>query len=205
MPKIAILPLDAHHAQDAARLHMAGQPGTFLTSLGSEALTALYTALPKSPAGFGFVAMDHDGRVVGFVSAATSTGALFLYMLTRRAGHFLPILIGRFVKHPWLLADSLQAAFYPLLTYEVVDDHEFSAELLSIMVEDQVRGRGLGAVLLAALVAECRRRGAMALDVTVDAANLDAQRFYERYDFYRRRVFQLFGRTMYLYHRPLQA
>ena len=76
MSKIAILPLDASHAKDAARLHREGQPGTFLTRLGSEALIALYAALPESPAGFGFAAVTGDCRTVGFVSAAVSTGAL---------------------------------------------------------------------------------------------------------------------------------
>ncbi|MCB9160561.1 MAG: hypothetical protein H6644_12065 [Caldilineaceae bacterium] len=69
-----IVPLTPDHAPAAARLHIAGQPGTFLTALGPEVLTVLYAQLPQSAHGFGFAAADDDGTVSGFVSATTSVG-----------------------------------------------------------------------------------------------------------------------------------
>ncbi len=205
MPVVAILPLDASHAQDAARLHLEGQPGTFLTSLGSEALIALYTAIPESSAGFGFAAVTTDGRTVGFVSAAASTGALFLHVMARRSGRFLPILLRRFAARPSLLIRVCQATLYPLLIHEAGSNHAPAAELLSIMVEADLRSHGLGAVLLAALMVECERRGVTKLDVTVDAANLGAQRFYARHGFHHKAAFYLFGRRMYLLQRSFSA
>ncbi|MEZ4658511.1 MAG: hypothetical protein R2911_13150 [Caldilineaceae bacterium] len=44
-------PLQPVHARDAARLHIAGQPGTFLTSLGPPVLTVFYDSLPRSAKG----------------------------------------------------------------------------------------------------------------------------------------------------------
>jgi ribosomal protein S18 acetylase RimI-like enzyme len=73
------------------------------------------------------------------------------------------------------------------------------AELLSIMVEPEQRSAGVGALLVTALLAECERRGLAALDVTVDAANAGAQRFYVRHGFVYADTFMLYGRTMHRY------
>ena len=206
---IEVVPLAPAHAAGAARLHIAGQPGTFLSSLGPDVLTVLYTALPQSPVGFGFAAVDSTDRAKGsapggFVAATTSVGRLFLELGTRRAARFLPPLAARFARDPRLIVRSVQTAAYPFLAN---DSHaaDSSAELLSIMVEPELRSRGIGARLLAALVEECRARGVALLDVTVDAANGGAQRFYARHGFAEARGFTLYGRAMRQYTLRLDA
>jgi ribosomal protein S18 acetylase RimI-like enzyme len=220
----SIVDLAPQHAPDAARLHIAGQPGTFLTSLGPAVLTVLYQALPQSPVGFGFAALDSEpdssrvhspgaqenGSIVGFVSATTSVGRLFLEMGTRRLGQFLPPLCSRFVRNPSLALRSLQTILYPF----VADDgHNHGsatqtgdargAELLSIMVEPDRRGHGLGGRLMQALLEACLARDLAWLDVTVDADNNGARRFYTGHGFEQSGDFELYGRAMCLYHLPL--
>lgn len=193
----ALLP---DHAADAARLHILGQPGTFLTSLGSEVLTVLYRTLPASQHAFGFAAIDPQWppSLIGFVSATTSTGALFAELGTRHLRAFLPPLARRFARQPALIARAAQTALYPFL-HAAPRAAGPPAELLSIMVEPAQRGRGIGSLLVAALQAECRRRAIGALDVTVDAANAGAQRFYAAHGFTLVRTFPLYGRAMCLY------
>ncbi|MCC6166226.1 MAG: GNAT family N-acetyltransferase [Caldilineaceae bacterium] len=197
-----IVPLAACHAARAARLHEAGQPGTFLTSLGPGVLTALYRALPATTAGFGFAApagdaSEKDAPVdappLGFVAAATSVGRLFVQVGPR----LLPPLAARLARQPGLLARCVQTAAYPLLVRE--PDVTATAELLAIMVDPAHRSQGIGAALLDALVAECRGRAIARLDVTVDAVNYGAQRFYERHGFQPQRRFTLYSRAMLLY------
>lgn len=204
--------LAPHHAAEAARLHRAGQPGTFLTSLGPEVLTLFYEVLPASSTGFGYVAVrpaanageqfapacGPDGDTVcGFVSATTSTGRLFAELGTRRLGRFLPLLLRRCVRQPRLLWLSVQTVFYPLLAGGHGDGAPTpAAELLSIMVEPGLRGRGIGAALLQTLCSTCASAGIQLLDVTVAADNSGARRFYERYGFQHRRDFVLYGRGM---------
>ena len=244
-----IVPLDPAHAAAAARLHIDGQPGTFLTRLGPEVLTVLYRALPQSPAGFGFAAegltpfdklraapgpspeyplgaergdsLNNVGleslqppatrhlppaTLTGFISATTSIGRLFAEMGTRWLPQFLPPLLTRFAREPRLLLLSAQTVLYPLLAADNQSSksHGKVAELLSIMVEPGQRGSGVGAALLHALVDECRGRGVDALDVTVDAANAGARRFYERHGFAYDRQFTLYGRAMCLYRRAVE-
>jgi ribosomal protein S18 acetylase RimI-like enzyme len=96
---------------------------------------------------------------------------------------------------------SLQTALYPLLVHE--EDGGPSAELLSIMVEPHLRSHGVGALLMAAFLGECRRRGLRAVTVTVDAANGGAQRFYGRHGFGFLRGITLYGRPMQVLRREV--
>lgn len=202
-----LINLDPTHAADAARLHIAGQPDTFLTNLGPAVLTTFYRALPQSPTGFGFAAIadasnagapEPATHVFGFVSATTSTGQLFLALGARHLPAFLPPLLCRFAQRPGLLLNCMQTLFYPLLQRSA-HSVEPTAELLSIMVEPAWRSQGIGAQLVARLVEECRLRTIAVLDVTVAAENAAARRFYARHGFVERNPFYLYGRQMYNY------
>jgi GNAT superfamily N-acetyltransferase len=202
--QVTLLPLGAEYAADAARLHILGQPGAFLTSLGADVLTVLYRTLPRAQSGFGFAAIDpaQPQRLLGFVSATTGVGALFVELGARRLPAFLPPLLRRFARHPGLALRAVQTLAYPFLhptAGESADANAAPAELLSIMVEPALRSLGIGALLVAALQTECRRRAIATLDVTVDAANAGAQRFYLRHGFAYAHTFTLYGRPMQLY------
>ncbi|MEZ4862363.1 MAG: GNAT family N-acetyltransferase [Caldilineaceae bacterium] len=197
-----IIELNSTHASDAARLHIAGQPGTFLTSLGPDVLTVFYRALPQSPVGFGFAAVEAQ-KMVGFVSATTSTSRLFLELGIRRLPHFFPPLLRRFAERPQLILHCMQTLFYPWLQHGHPDDTTIAAELLSIMVEPTWRSQGIGAQLLQRLVDQCDARQFAALDVTVAADNAGARRFYARHHFSQLGTLQLYGRAMCSYRRLL--
>lgn len=204
--RLTLIPLESEHAADAARLHMIGQPGSFLTSLGADVLKVVYQQLPRSPVGFGFAAVDpaQPHELLGFVSATTSVGALFFEMGTRRLPAFAPPLLRRFCQSPGLAVRAMQTVAYPLL-HPTTSDGVTPAELLSIMVRPEVRGGGLGALLVRALEAECQRRYITAIDVTVAAANDGAQRFYVRHGFAYKQSFTLYGQPMHLYRADIAA
>ncbi len=214
---MTITTLAVTHAVDAARLHIAGQPGTFLTRLGPEVLTVFYRALPQSATGFGFVTDVPGGRaqppaVVGFVAATTSTGRLFLELGTRHLRHFLPPLLRCYGRRPALLGQSLQTLSYPFFSKPQSAATQRPAppvaELLAIMVEPAYRSQGMGAQLMEALVYACQVRQIGALKVTVDGSNEGAHRFYARHGFGEDHTFQLYGRPMCQYQRiiaPLPA
>ena len=198
-----ISPLSSAHAADAARLHILGQPGTFLTALGADVLTVFYRTLPVSPVGYGYTALDENGRVLGFAAVTTSTGRLFVEMGTLRLGQLLPPLLARFARCPSLILRSAQTLLYPMLAGDRERGAGPHAELLAIMTEPALRSQGIGAALLTAVCAECRSRGITELTVTVDAANAGARRFYERHAFVYGKEFSLYTRAMVLYTREL--
>lgn len=198
-PAFVIAALEPRHAVHAASLHLAGQPGTFLSSLGPGVLTALYTALPLTRAGFGWVALDGDAAPRGFVAATVGVGRLFVEIGTTRLGTLLPPLLAQLARHPALLGRTAQTLLYPLLVRNDTAarrSEQPAAELLAIMVEPAWRSRGIGAQLLAQLLDDCRARGVRTLEVTVDANNDGARRFYHRHGFGAARAFVLYGRPM---------
>jgi ribosomal protein S18 acetylase RimI-like enzyme len=220
---MSIVRLTPDHAVAAARLHMAGQPGSFLTSLGPDVLALLYRALPASPVGFGFasvadpqdlplgaahqspIANPQSPMIQGFVSATTSVGRLFWLVGLRRLPQFLPLLARRFAQQPALAARTLQTVLYPwLVRGDAGRTEQPGAELLSIMVEPALRSRGIGSALLQALRSECAGCQIERLAVTVDAANSGARRFYERHGFRLAHTFTLYGRAMCSYHLVLK-
>ena len=210
MHRLLVTPLTPHYARQAARLHIQGQPGTFLTSLGEDVLTVVYRALPRARGGFGTaavqltdhaVAHDGDAPLLGYISATTGIGGLFVEIGAQRLGELLPPLLRRYAQAPSLIVRSLQTAAYPFLAPE--EEQEPTAELLSIMVEPALRSYGIGALLMAAFLHECRSRSLRAVTVTVDAVNHGAQRFYRRHGFSEWRSIMLYGRPMYVFKRDL--
>ncbi len=183
--------LKVEHAPIAAEIHIEGQPGTFLTSLGQEFLTVLYAQMCASPWGFGCVALS-DGQVVGLVAAAVNTSALFKEIIWRRWYRLVWPLTKQLWRHPSLLTNTLQTLSYP-------GQEAAGAELLFIGVRARLRGQGLGRRLVEALGAECRARSISNLEVTVDVANQGANRFYRRHGFQYQRTFELYGRQMNSY------
>ncbi len=214
-----IVPLKPEHAAAAAQLHIAGQPGTFLTNLGPRVLTGLYRSLPHLSTGFGFAALagDETQAPIGFVAATTSTGRLFVELGTRQAHHFFPPLLLRLVQRPTLIGQALRTVTYPLLHGESGDKLKNSspsagdnsgdngnnsgetAELLAIMIDPRWRGRGVGTLLMRQLHRAARARQLGAMRVTVAVNNRGARRFYARHGYVEQQRFQLYGRTMCSY------
>lgn len=57
------------------------------------------------------------------------------------------------------------------------------ALLDELYVQPDLRGHGLGAAMIRLLLAEARATGVSAIEINVDAGDVDAQRFYERHGF----------------------
>jgi ribosomal protein S18 acetylase RimI-like enzyme len=57
------------------------------------------------------------------------------------------------------------------------------ALLDELYVAPEQRGRGLGAAMIGLLMAEAKENGISAIEINVDAGDVDAQRFYERHGF----------------------
>ena len=170
--------MSRHHAGVVAMLHRTGIETGFLSSLGLRFLKQLYAAIPSCPAGFGYVWQEPDGRVLGFVACAESTGRLYKQALLRR-GILMALPLIRFIFRLSVLKRIWETLRYPSQTAKDLPQ----AEVMSIMVSEEIRGKGVGKALMKAAMDEFANRRLRQVRVSVGAGNEPANKFYQRCGF----------------------
>lgn len=166
----AMQPADA---PAVARLHQSQIAAGFLSSLGPRVLTSIYRALPRTRAGFGFVA-ERDGEIVGFITCATNLKRLYRGILWRK-GLILSWRLMRYVFSLGILRKIIQTIFYPGKV-ERLDVP--SAEVLSVVTSPQARGLGIASKLMSRAFAEFIRQGCDRVKVLVGANLVPANAYY---------------------------
>lgn len=184
MKQQAIKPLYAAFCLDVARLHIEGIPTGFISSLGLGFVTALYEAIAEDKNSFGFVAAEED-EIVGFVAFTTNLSTLYEQVVFHKGFKFVFVIVPKLfslqaIKKVW------QNLFYPskMKKMELPD-----AELLSIAVSPEGRGKGFARQLIEAGLGECRKRGIEQVKVLVAESNEAANSLYQKAGF--RRVCQM--------------
>lgn len=175
---VQIVPMQAAHARQVARLHMEGIHQGFISSLGEEFVTALYETLVDSAESFSYVAMS-DGRVVGFVSFTTNLKKVYQSILRQRGLKFVGLLFGKIFSFS-VLQRIVETLLYPRRISRL---HLPEAELLSIGVSAECRGQKIGARLIERGFQECAARGIDRVKVLVADFNKPANHLYQKTGF----------------------
>jgi ribosomal protein S18 acetylase RimI-like enzyme len=174
--RIGILRLE--HVRQVAELHISGIHTGFISSLGLEFVTALYESIVSSKFSFGLVA-EKDDRVTGFIVFTTDINKLYMSLILKRGLSFLLLLAGKLFSLS-RLRRIFETMFYPNRISRV---NAPNAELLSLVVATEERGKGLSLVLTCKELAECKRRGIDKVKVLVGAQNQPANNLYRKCGF----------------------
>jgi len=158
-----------------ARLHSAAISTGFLPTLGIRFMRRLYRALVEYPEAVVLVAEDAHGPI-GFVAGVTNTTDFYRYFL-RRHGIAASVAAFARVVHPRALKRAIETLGYDSPGVDA------RAELLSMAVISQARGRGIGQQLGSALLTRLRERNAGAVRVVVGMGNESAVRLYRQLGF----------------------
>jgi ribosomal protein S18 acetylase RimI-like enzyme len=188
---IAIQPLNVQHASAVSEIHLVSQQGTFLTSLGRDFLTALYSQISQSDYSVSYVALS-DGEVVGFVVGTSHTKELFKEVALKGSLRLGWLIFRRALSRPVLLWHAVKTLAYPSQGAE----DEAQAELLALAVAPAWRNKGIGDQLLRQLVYGMKMAEVDQIEVTVDGNNNGAVRFYRRQGFEPLFTFEMYGRPM---------
>lgn len=172
--------IKSEESGQVARLHIEGIDTGFISSLGERFVTVLYEAIVDSPYGFGFVA-EEDGKVLGFIAFTMDINKLYRSLIFKKGVKFIFLLAGKMVSLN-RIRRVFQTLFYPsrIKAFDLP-----KAELLSIAVTPEGRGKGVGKELIAKGLEECRKRGIDKVKVLVAAGNEAANKLYEKCGFER--------------------
>jgi ribosomal protein S18 acetylase RimI-like enzyme len=173
-----IVPFHSDYASDIAHLHVRGIPTGFISSLDLDFVTALYHALTQSKHAFGFVVREKN-RTLGFIAFADNLTFLYLAVLKNNFYRFSRILFRRIFSWTHIKKAS-ETLLYAVKTQ---NKNLPAAELLAIVIDDQVHGRGLASKLLQRGLAECQNRGIHKVKVLVAADNQPANQLYHKFGF----------------------
>ncbi|AQQ71501.1 putative acetyltransferase [Limihaloglobus sulfuriphilus] len=169
---------DTFKAGIVAHLHISGISTGFISSLGVGFVTALYEAISEDQNSFCFVAQE-DEQVLGFVAFSCNLGKLYKYVLKRKFFRFAPKIAFRMLNFTTFKKVVANLLYPSKMSKMDLPD----AELLSIVVAPEGRGRGVASELTRAGFDECRRRGINRVKVLVAADNEPANRLYQKVGF----------------------
>jgi len=161
------------HIRDIAALHIQSINTGFISSLGIDFVTALYEAIARNKSSFGFVT-EEENSVLGFVAFTTNLNKLYKSIILKRGLRLTLLLTGKMFSLQ-TIKKIFETLFYPS---RLKKTDLPKAELLSIVVADESRGKGLGGQLLQKGLAECAKRGIEKVKVLVGADNKPANKLY---------------------------
>jgi len=158
------------------KIHQREIKKGFLSTLSNNFLTKIYSAIVGSKHSFCVIA-EEDQEIKGFIAGATDLNDFYLYFLKR---HFLSVF---FFLSPSIfnfrkVKKVFEALFYPNKEKELA-----VAELLTIAVKSQFRGKGIAGQMLERFISEMKNREVDIFKVVVGEVLLPAIKFYEKKGF----------------------
>jgi len=168
-----IMKLRPEHAHQVAELHISGISTGFISSLGVDFVTALYEAIARSESGIGFVTEQNE-KVIGFIAFTTNLNRLYKSIILKKGVRFAFLLTSKLCSFK-RIKKVFETLFYPS---RIKKKNLPSAELLSIVVAPQCRGKGLAGQLVETGFQECRKRNIDRIKVLVGADSIVANKLY---------------------------
>ncbi len=169
------------HPQDIGQvvdIHLMSFTGFFLSFLGKEFLTQLYSGIINDPNGIAFV--YEDQKIMGFVAGTTQPANFYRRLIVRRWWRFCIASLAPILRKPGIIPRLVRAFNMP----KSVTSEPNRGTLLSIAVSPNFQGRGCGEALVKAFLGEAAKRGLRKVDLTTDVVNNDpVNKLYQKLGF----------------------
>lgn len=181
-----IVRMEEIHVDQVVRIHLESFRGFFLTFLGAKFLRHYYRGVIHEPNAVKLVAIE-ERKLSGFIVGTLNPSGFYSSLLKRAWLRFAVASIPALLRRPNNLPRLMRAFRRP---GETLKDPKI-AELSSIAVRPDFRGRGIGKRLVTSFIEECKRRGATKIYLTTDAEqNEHVNAFYKDMGFQVGRIFR---------------
>ena len=178
---------------EVSRIHKEALEGDYLPTLGLNVLKTIYKGLLKDKESFGYVA-EENGKVIGFVTGSENTKNLFKKVIKQEFTPLSYYTLLALIKKPCLIKNLIQT-----FQYNEKVKTDANAELISIAIKEEHRGKDLGKSLTKILINDFKKRNINKIKVTVNKSNIGANKFYQRIGFKHIETFKIYGKEMNLY------
>jgi ribosomal protein S18 acetylase RimI-like enzyme len=168
-----IVELEKQHVPDVALLHKKYIDRGFMSSLGSSFLEHLYDAMTTSGNACCLVA-EENGEIHGFISGTCELRSFYRDFVKAK---LLPVSL---LLMPMLLKPSFSRKIMENFIYPSKQGDLPGAEIMSIVVSEKFRGRGVSESLFNSLLEEFRLKHVRRFKVTVGSSLPAANRFYQK-------------------------
>jgi ribosomal protein S18 acetylase RimI-like enzyme len=197
-----ILPFTAKHSLSIANLHQQGITTGFLSQLGQSFLKTLYKTIADAPSTIVYVALDEKDNVRGFVAGTCDISKMYTWIIFQK-GWLLAILILSRAGSIHVIKKAMETLFYTIKWGKRKKDkrakEKISAELLSIAVDENFRGRKVGKGLVEALDNYFQNKNINIYKVVTYSKDTNANKFYLACGFSKHTEFVHHGNVMFEY------
>ena len=122
------------------RIHLDTFEGFFLTFMGKGFLKTMYSSYCAHGESGLLIAMDEEGKTVGFLAYSGNMSGLYKYMIKKKLIPFAWYSLGAFVRKPKVFMRLIRAFLKPS---ESQRDESY-VELASIGVDPSAKSKGIG-------------------------------------------------------------
>lgn len=180
------------------QIHLDTFQGFFLTFMGRGFLKVLYGAYCEHNASGLLTATNEAGEPVGFLAYSEDLSGLYKFMIRKHLPAFFWYALGAFLRKSGIFLRLVRAF---LKSGESVRTEAY-VELASIGVRPDMKGRGVGSLLIDELKSRVNFERFAYINLETDAENNEgANRFYQKNGFCLARTFVTReGRKMNEYH-----
>ncbi len=175
----SILPLTPAYGQEVAKLHLAHLPTGFGGTPGLKLLQAYYVTLLQSGGGGGVVT-KRGGQVLGFACAVWAPAAVRMYLVRSRWPTLISWGTVQALIRPWLVGEVVRRWWG---TGRAGTTASSGYEIRPVVVVPAARGRGIGAKLVNALLADAAGRGFDRVCVLAEEDDQGVNAFYRKLGF----------------------
>jgi ribosomal protein S18 acetylase RimI-like enzyme len=171
--------------ENVISIHMNSFQGFFLSFLGKKFLKLFYEGIISSPQGVGLIYVS-DGHIQGFICGSVDPSDFFRNLLKKKWIQFAFASLGAVLKKPSIIPRLLRAVNQPSSSPKGKDN----ATLMSIGVDPNAQGLGIGKILVQHFLEKLRAIGAQEVNLTTDRLNnAKTNEFYQKLGFSLKRHF----------------
>ena len=169
--------LTASDAKAVSRIHRESIAAGFISGLPARFTEVLYEEISKSKHAFGLVAED-DFKILGFICCVLDVKKLFRHLLLRK-GVLLALPLIRYFFDLGVIKKLINNVFYSSKFAEDLP----RAEILSVAISDEARGRGVGKALMENAIEKFKVRGIYRVKALTDSQNNASNAYYQKCGF----------------------